>query len=89
MIRLNHLPRSLEIPSQLAKDRFDVKPAVEMTDELRSVIHKNVADALAEDIGGGDLTSALVDEDAVVGATVIARDSLLLAGQPWADAVFA
>lgn len=61
----------------------------DLNDELQSVIHKNVADALAEDIGGGDLTSALVDEDAVVGASIIARESLVLAGQPWVDAVFA
>lgn len=64
-------------------------PPVKPNDELKSVIHKNVADALAEDIGGGDLTSALVDEAAVVGATIIARQSLVLAGQPWVDAVFA
>lgn len=59
-----------------------------ISDELKPVIHKNVADALAEDIGGGDLTSALVDADAVVGATIIARQSLVLAGQPWVDQVF-
>jgi len=59
-----------------------------LTDELKPVIYKNVADALAEDIGSGDLTAALVDEDAVVGATIIARQSLVLAGHPWADEVF-
>ncbi len=58
-------------------------------DQLGSVIQKNVADALAEDIGGGDLTSALVDDDSVIGATIIARQSLVLAGQPWVDEVFA
>ena len=58
-------------------------------DQLGSVIHKNVADALAEDIGGGDLTSALVDDDSVIGATIVARQSLVLAGQPWVDEVFA
>lgn len=59
-----------------------------LTDELKPVIYKNVADALAEDIGSGDLTASLVDEDAVVGATIIARQSLVLAGHPWADEVF-
>jgi len=62
---------------------------VKLNDELRSVIHKNVTDALAEDLGEGDLTSALIDEKAVVGASIIAREALVLAGQPWADAVFA
>ena len=58
-------------------------------EQLDSVIHKNVADALAEDIGGGDLTSALVDEDALIGATIIAREPMIVAGQPWVDEVFA
>ena len=58
-------------------------------EQLDAVIHKNVADALAEDIGGGDLTSALVDDDAVIGATIIARESMVVAGQPWVDEVFA
>jgi nicotinate-nucleotide pyrophosphorylase (carboxylating) len=52
-------------------------------------ISKNVADALAEDIGKGDLTAALVDEDAVVGATIIARESLVLCGEDWVNEVFA
>ena len=47
-----------------------------------------VAAALAEDVGGGDLTAALIDQDTVVGATVIARESLVLAGHPWAAEVF-
>ena len=55
---------------------------------LEETIQKNVRDALAEDIGGGDLTAALVDADEVVGAQIIARQSLVLAGHPWADEVF-
>lgn len=58
-------------------------------EQLDSVIHKNVTDALAEDIGGGDLTSTLVDADAVIGATIIAREPMVVAGQPWVDEVFA
>jgi nicotinate-nucleotide pyrophosphorylase (carboxylating) len=59
-----------------------------LTDETQSVIYKNVADALAEDIGGGDLTASLIDADAVVGAKIIARQSMVLAGHPWAAEVF-
>jgi nicotinate-nucleotide pyrophosphorylase (carboxylating) len=51
-------------------------------------IAPTVAVALAEDLGSGDLTAALVDQDAVVGATIISRESLVLAGRPWADEVF-
>ena len=58
-------------------------------EQLDSVIHKNVADALAEDIGGGDLTSALVDDEAVTGATIVAREPMVVAGRPWVDEVFA
>jgi nicotinate-nucleotide pyrophosphorylase (carboxylating) len=59
-----------------------------ISDELSAVIVKNVADALAEDIGGGDLTASLIDADAAVGAKIIARQSLVLAGHPWASEVF-
>lgn len=44
--------------------------------------------ALAEDIGPGDLTAELVDMEAVVGASIIARERLILAGQAWVDEVF-
>ncbi len=59
-----------------------------LTDELKLTIYKNVTDALAEDVGSGDLTAALVDDDAIVGATIIARQPLMLAGHHWADEVF-
>ena len=38
--------------------------------------------------GSGDLTAALIDEDEVVGASIVAREPLVLAGHPWATAVF-
>ena len=57
-------------------------------DSLEQAIQRNVKNALAEDIGGGDLTAALVDEDEVVGAQIVARESLVLAGHPWVDEVF-
>jgi nicotinate-nucleotide pyrophosphorylase (carboxylating) len=56
--------------------------------DLRAVIEKNVADALAEDVGSGDLTADLIDPDAVAGATIISREPMVLAGQPWVDEVF-
>jgi len=61
---------------------------MQLSDKLRQSIGSTVATALAEDIGDGDLTASLIDADAVVGATVIARESLRLAGQPWVDEVF-
>ena len=44
--------------------------------------------ALAEDVGGGDLTAALIPEDAQAEATVISREQAVLCGATWFDAVF-
>ncbi|HEX5951894.1 MAG TPA: carboxylating nicotinate-nucleotide diphosphorylase [Rhodanobacteraceae bacterium] len=51
-------------------------------------IRENVAHALAEDIGTGDVTAALIDPDARAGARIICREHAVLAGAPWADACF-
>jgi nicotinate-nucleotide pyrophosphorylase (carboxylating) len=47
-----------------------------------------VAAALAEDIGAGDLTAPLVDADTVVGAQIVAREALVVCGEPWVNEVF-
>ena len=47
-----------------------------------------VALALAEDVGGGDLTAALIPEGAHAEATVISREHAVLCGAAWFDAVF-
>ena len=47
-----------------------------------------VALALAEDVGGGDLTAALIPEAAIAEATVISREPAVLCGTAWFDAVF-
>ena len=52
------------------------------------VIERQVTEALAEDIGGGDLTAALIPADARAAARVIARETAVLCGQDWFDAVF-
>ncbi|MDX1593879.1 MAG: carboxylating nicotinate-nucleotide diphosphorylase [Gammaproteobacteria bacterium] len=49
----------------------------------------DVARALAEDVGDGDLTAALVPEGATARATVTAREAAVLCGRAWFDAVFA
>ena len=51
---------------------------------LVEAIAVQVAAALDEDVGSGDLTAALIDEDEIVGATIVAREPLVLAGHPWA-----
>ena len=62
---------------------------MKLPDDLLESIGPAVTSALREDVGDGDLTAALIDADAIVGATIIARESSVLAGQPWVDEVFA
>lgn len=41
--------------------------------------------ALAEDIGSGDLTAALIDENKTATARVITRGQAVICGRPWVD----
>lgn len=45
--------------------------------------------ALTEDIGSGDVTAELVPAEQQVSARLITRESAVLCGRPWFDAVFA
>jgi len=49
---------------------------------------EQVRRALAEDVGTGDVTAALVPADTIANATVITREAAIVCGQPWFDAVF-
>jgi nicotinate-nucleotide pyrophosphorylase (carboxylating) len=49
---------------------------------------ETVARALAEDVGSGDLTAALVPADRQAEATVITRERAVICGRPWFDEVF-
>jgi len=52
------------------------------------VIARQVAAALAEDLGTGDVTAALVPERQQVRAQIIAREPAILCGIDWASATF-
>lgn len=52
-------------------------------------LQAQVQAALAEDIGSGDVTAALVPVTARLTATVITREDCVLCGTAWFDAVFA
>ena len=54
---------------------------------LEQSIQINIQQALQEDIGAGDITALLTPEDEQAAATVISRDSMVLAGQPWVNAL--
>ena len=52
-------------------------------------IQATVRRALAEDVGSGDVTAALIPEDARATARVVCREAAVLCGCAWFDAVFA
>lgn len=59
-----------------------------LTEQTQASIGPVVAAAIAEDVGAGDLTASLIDKEAVVGAQIIARESLVLCGEAWVDEVY-
>lgn len=58
-----------------------------MTPEaLAALAHEDVRRALQEDVGGGDLTAALIPEQRRARAHIVAREAAVLCGVPWAEA---
>jgi len=51
-------------------------------------LHSVVCFALAEDIGSGDITAALIPAANTVRAKIISRDQGILCGGPWVDEIF-
>jgi nicotinate-nucleotide pyrophosphorylase (carboxylating) len=51
--------------------------------ELAKLAHRDVAAALAEDLGTGDLTAGLIDPHRTARAHILARESAVLCGTPW------
>ena len=51
-------------------------------------IRLTVAQALAEDIGSGDITAQLIPETQQSHARIISREVAVIAGRPWVDEVF-
>ncbi|MDB5753393.1 MAG: hypothetical protein JWP65_3814 [Ramlibacter sp.] len=60
---------------------FDFSPAA-----VAALADGDAARALAEDVGGGDLTAGLVDPARRARARVLARESAVICGAPWAEA---
>lgn len=56
--------------------------------DLTAEIERNVAAALAEDIGSGDLTALLIEPGVRASARVISRVDAIVCGAPWFDASF-
>jgi nicotinate-nucleotide pyrophosphorylase (carboxylating) len=54
--------------------------------DLDELARADVARALAEDVGGGDLTAALVDPLRRAKARIVAREPAVICGAPWVQA---
>ncbi|QKE62193.1 carboxylating nicotinate-nucleotide diphosphorylase [Aquipseudomonas campi] len=62
-------------------------PNLTLTD-LGAEIQANVRCALREDIGSGDITAQLIPAERLAHATIITRESAVIAGTAWVDEVF-
>ena len=60
---------------------FDFSPA-----SITALAAADVARALAEDVGPGDLTAALIDPARHTRARILAREAAVLCGTPWVEA---
>lgn len=50
-------------------------------------LSSTVKQALAEDIGTGDVTAALIDTDTLARASIVCRENAVICGIPWAEDV--
>jgi nicotinate-nucleotide pyrophosphorylase (carboxylating) len=57
-------------------------------DSLQQNIADDVRRTLAEDVGSGDITAALIPAERQASATILTRESAILCGTAWADEVF-
>lgn len=53
---------------------------------LRALAQADVARALQEDVGSGDLTAGLIDPARTARARVLAREAAVICGAPWVEA---
>lgn len=54
---------------------------------LEQAIQINIQHALAEDIADGDITALLTPENEQANASILTREEMILAGQPWVNAL--
>lgn len=61
---------------------------IQLPEYVTADVAIQVAAALKEDIGSGDITALLIDENARASATIITREAATMCGMDWADEVF-
>jgi nicotinate-nucleotide pyrophosphorylase (carboxylating) len=55
---------------------------------IKDDIAQQVALALNEDVGSGDVTAALLSPTQIMKAVILSREPMLVCGQPWVEEVF-
>lgn len=70
-------------PNTLSTDEALSPEFAAFGEPLEAALSRNVHDALAEDIGSGDLTGLLVPSDEMAHARIIVRESAVLCGVRW------
>lgn len=63
----------------------DIPKTPDATD-IAALARHEVALALAEDVGSGDLTARLIDRNKIARARIVARENAVLCGSPWVAA---
>jgi nicotinate-nucleotide pyrophosphorylase (carboxylating) len=58
---------------------------MELDERLGEAIERNVREALAEDIGSGDITAQLIPANTQARGNVITRETAVFCGKAWAD----
>lgn len=58
----------------------------EKSADVAALARADVARALAEDVGGGDLTAGLIDPARRARARILAREAAVICGTPWVEA---
>lgn len=58
-----------------------------MDAQFKIEIARNVEFALREDVGDGDVTGQLIDPAKSIDASIVTREQMVMAGQPWVDEV--
>lgn len=61
---------------------------IDYSEQLKIETQRAVAQALAEDVGTGDITARLIAVDSTARGRVITREDAVLCGTAWFDAVF-
>lgn len=64
-----------------------MKPAMSNLHSIPGDVPQTVTQALAEDIGSGDITAALIDPATVASASIVCREDAVICGIPWAEEV--